>query len=339
MELSITLSQPHRQAELFGPGDRHLRRIREALGVQLNARNSVLRLAGEPANVARAAAVFERLQTLLLARGGLDEQTVCDVIDQLAAAEGGSDPAAIRVFSNEPVRPKTRGQQQYVQAMLQHDLVFCLGPAGTGKTYLAVAVAVHLLKLGQTKRIVLVRPAVEAGERLGFLPGDLQAKVNPYLRPLFDAMHDMLTYDQLKRFLVNDVVEVIPLAYMRGRTLNHSVIILDEAQNTTPGQMLMFLTRLGHHSKMIVTGDDSQVDLEPGQPSGLIDAVRRLRSAPGIKLLRLLDCDIVRHRLVQEIVNRYAPQRRVAMETSRPDKIEQDSTPEPAAPGTHLSDR
>jgi phosphate starvation-inducible PhoH-like protein len=189
---------------------------------------------------------------------------------------------------------------------MNHDLVLCLGPAGTGKTYLAVAVAVHLLKRAQAKRIVLVRPAVEAGERLGFLPGDLQQKVNPYLRPLFDAMHDMMTFDQLKRFMVNDVIEVIPLAYMRGRTLNNAVIILDEAQNTTPQQMLMFLTRLGQHSKMIVTGDDSQVDLEPHQKSGLIDAVQRLGHCTGVSALRLNERDIVRHRLVQDIVARYA---------------------------------
>jgi phosphate starvation-inducible PhoH-like protein len=151
-----------------------------------------------------------------------------------------------------------------------------------------------------------VRPAVEAGERLGFLPGDLQQKVNPYLRPIFDAMHDMMTFDQLKRFMVNDVIEVIPLAYMRGRTLNNAVIILDEAQNATPSQMLMFLTRLGNHSKMIVTGDDSQVDLEPNQPSGLTDAVQRLRRCEGIEVLRLSKLDIVRHRLVQAVVTQYA---------------------------------
>jgi phosphate starvation-inducible PhoH-like protein len=167
-------------------------------------------------------------------------------------------------------------------------------------------VAVHLLRAGKIKRIVLARPAVEAGERLGFLPGDLQAKVNPYLRPLFDAMHDMMTYDQLKRFMVNDVVEVVPLAFMRGRTLSHSVIILDEAQNATPTQMLMFLTRLGQGSKMIITGDDSQTDLPPNQASGLDDAVNRLRGMAGVGILRLSERDIFRHTLVQAIVTRYA---------------------------------
>jgi phosphate starvation-inducible PhoH-like protein len=192
--------------------------------------------------------------------------------------------------------------------MFTNDLTFCVGPAGTGKTYLAVACAASLLKRGQARRIVLARPAVEAGERLGFLPGDLQAKVNPYLRPLFDALHDMMDFEQVKRFMVNDVIEVIPLAFMRGRTLNDSVIILDEAQNTTAAQMLMFLTRLGHDSKMIVTGDASQVDLPDGTRSGLVDAIDKLRGIKGIGLVELEKSDIVRHRLVQNIVNAYERQ-------------------------------
>jgi phosphate starvation-inducible PhoH-like protein len=226
------------------------------------------------------------------------------------------------------IKPKTPGQEAYVDAVQHHDLVFCLGPAGTGKTYLAVAVALSQLKAGRIKRIVLARPAVEAGEKLGYLPGDLQAKVNPYLRPLFDAMHDMMTYDQLKRFMVADIVEVIPLAYMRGRTLNHAVIILDEAQNATPGQMLMFLTRLGNDSKMIVTGDDSQVDLEPGQPSGLIDAARRLAGCRGVSVMRLDDGDIVRHRLVQEVVARYAEPRRDAQDRRFADRAQDREPPD-----------
>jgi len=305
MELSVTLRDPGKRAELFGPGDCHLRRIRDTFGVRVQARNALVRVLGEPADVAKAAAVIDRLQDLLRTRSDLDEETVQDTIAQVEETEGTTDIDALRVFSREPVVPKTEGQRRYLRALLENDLVLCLGPAGTGKTYLAVAVAVHLLKMGRTKRIVLVRPAVEAGEKLGFLPGDLQQKVNPYLRPLFDAMHDMMTFDQLKRFMVNDIIEVIPLAYMRGRTLNHAVIILDEAQNTTVLQMLMFLTRLGNDSKMIVTGDDSQVDLSPGLVSGLQDAVRRLRGCPGVHVLRLRQSDIVRHRLVQEIVHRY----------------------------------
>ncbi len=306
MELTVTLKDPARRTELFGPGDANLRRIRETFGVRIVARNAVVRLIGEPPDVAKAAAVLEKLQDALRQRRALDEQAVLDAIDAVAH-DAGQAPRSdeIRVFAREPVRPRTEGQRRYVEAMFTHDLTFCLGPAGTGKTYLAVAVAVNLLKTGRTRRIVLVRPAVEAGEKLGYLPGDLQAKVNPYLRPLFDAMHDMMSFEQLKRFMVNDVIEVVPLAYMRGRTLNHAVIILDEAQNATCSQMLMFLTRLGNESKMIVTGDDSQVDLERGQKSGLVDAVQRLRGEEGIAIIRLGRSDIVRHRLVQRIVQRY----------------------------------
>ena len=305
MELTVTLRDPRRRTELFGAGDAYLRRIRDALGVRLQARNSLVRILGEPAAVAKAAAVIERLQDAMRGGPGLDDDFLEDLLSEIDQPDGATDINAIRVFSRENVVPKTDGQRAYLQAMLEKDLVLCLGPAGTGKTYLAVAVAVHLLKTARTKRIALVRPAVEAGEKLGFLPGDLQQKVNPYLRPLFDAMHDMMTFDQLKRFMVSDIIEVVPLAYMRGRTLNNAVIILDEAQNTTAMQMLMFLTRLGNHSKMIVTGDDSQTDLEPGQNSGLRDAVQRLRGCRGVEVMRLEETDIVRHPLVQEIVRRY----------------------------------
>ncbi len=333
MELAVTLQEPHRRAELLGPGDRHLRQLRNALGVRFQARNNTLRILGDPPAVARAAAVIERLQTMLRRRPFIDEEAVEAALAEIDAHEGRSDPETISVFSRDArVKPKTDGQRHYVNAMLNHDLVFCLGPAGTGKTYLAVAVATHLLKAGQAKRIALVRPAVEAGERLGFLPGDLQQKVNPYLRPLFDAMHDMMTFDQLKRFMLNDIVEVVPLAYMRGRTLNNAVIILDEAQNTTPSQMLMFLTRLGQNSRMIVTGDDSQVDLEPQQRSGLVDAVQRLKSCTGIAILRLTEQDIVRHRLVQQIVGRYATNPPAdVQDLRRPEKTLSDPPPDDAA--------
>lgn len=309
MELTITLDEVSDRVALFGAGDRHLRRIREVLGVQISARDSSIRLAGDAKAVGRAAAVIDRLQRLLQEIDHLSEEHVSGVIAESArdeAAEAAS-PDRIQVYAkNITIQPKTPGQAEYVHGIAQNDLVFCVGPAGTGKTYLAVAMAVSMLRNNQIKRIVLVRPAVEAGERLGFLPGDLQAKVNPYLRPLFDAMHDMMTFDQIRRLMQNDVIEVIPLAYMRGRTLNSAVVILDEAQNTTVSQMLMFLTRMGHNSKMIVTGDDSQVDLADGQQSGLADAVRRLRGIKGIKLVRLTDMDIVRHRLVQAVVNAYA---------------------------------
>lgn len=305
MELSVTIIDPHRRAELFGPGDRNLRRIRDAFGVRLHARSDSVHISGDPASVARAAAVLESVQQLLRQRDYIDEEQVEDAIARVEEEESGPSPDTIRVFGREAVSPRTDGQKKYVRAMFAHDVVFCLGPAGTGKTYLAVAVAVNMLKTGKVKRIILTRPAVEAGEKLGFLPGDLQQKVNPYLRPLFDAMADMMTFEQLKRFMVSDIVEVSPLAYMRGRTLNHAAVILDEAQNTTPSQMLMFLTRLGNESKMIVTGDDSQMDLAPGQPSGLIDATRKLANCEGLAIMRLTGADIVRHPLVQNIVNSY----------------------------------
>lgn len=279
------------------------------MGVRISARDSSIRLMGEPGAVGKAAVVVDRLQQMLRDVPHLSETYVADAIADAARESARStDPTErIDVYSKGVgIVPKTDGQRDYVRAMVDHDLVFCLGPAGTGKTYLAVAMAVSLLKANSIKRIVLVRPAVEAGEKLGFLPGDMQAKVNPYLRPLFDAMHDTMTFDQIKRFMDNDVIEVVPLAFMRGRTLNHSVVILDEAQNTTVSQMLMFLTRLGQQSKMIVTGDDSQVDLEAGQSSGLTDGVQRLRGIRGIAVIRLNERDIVRHRLVQNIVNAYA---------------------------------
>jgi len=233
---------------------------------------------------------------------------------------------AIDVFlSSATIMPKGEGQRHYVEAIRNHDLTFCLGPAGTGKTYLAVALSVSLLKHHRIKRIVLVRPAVEAGEKLGFLPGDMQAKVNPYLRPLYDAMHDMMTFDQVKRFMQNDVIEVVPLAFMRGRTLNHAAIILDEAQNATVSQMLMFLTRLGHDSKMIVTGDDSQSDLGAEARNGFIDAVQRLNGSSGVAVTRLTSADIVRHPLVQRIVQAYGPPPRTNQKASagHPDQTPQ----------------
>jgi phosphate starvation-inducible PhoH-like protein len=207
------------------------------------------------------------------------------------------------------LRPRTDGQGRYVRAMRENDMTLCIGPAGTGKTYLAVGMAVSLLRAGQVKKIVLVRPAVEAGERLGFLPGDIVAKVNPYLRPLFDSLNDMMEPEAVKRYMDNDIIEVVPLAYMRGRTLNGAVIILDEGQNTTVPQMMMFLTRMGEGSKIIVTGDVTQIDLPKQTHSGLVDAVHRLRNVEGIALVYLDENDIVRHPLVQRVLRAYEDDR------------------------------
>ncbi len=306
MELIITLEEETNRAVLFGPSDRFLRMVRDALGIRITARDSSVYLAGDSAVVGRAAEIIQQMQEMVRTRGPLNDQDVADLVLKAGRQEEVPVTERIDVFTRDfQVVPRTAGQRNYVEAIARNDLVFCLGPAGTGKTYLAVGMGAHMLKQGIIKRIVLVRPAVEAGEKLGYLPGDLQAKVNPYLRPLLDAMHDMMGFDQLRRFMANDVIEVIPLAFMRGRTLNSAAIILDEAQNATVSQMLMFLTRLGHHSKMIVTGDDSQVDLERPEQSGLVDAVRRLNDVEGISVVRLTDADIVRHRLVQNIVNAY----------------------------------
>jgi phosphate starvation-inducible protein PhoH and related proteins len=306
VNLSITLEQPDKRLALFGSADRYLRMIRDTFGVQITNRGDEILLAGEKEQVARVAGVLDKMQRKLRRQDWLSAEDVGNAIGQSLDAEHGKAVDEVDVYvKGHVVKPKTEGQKAYIHAMFHNDLTFCIGPAGTGKTYLAVAVAATLLKRGQARRIVLCRPAVEAGERLGFLPGDLQAKVNPYLRPLFDALNDMMDFEQVKRLMTNDVIEVSPLAFMRGRTLNDSVVILDEAQNTTPSQMLMFLTRLGHDSKMIVTGDVSQVDLPENQMSGLADAVEKLRGIKGIGLIELQRGDIVRHRLVQNIVNAY----------------------------------
>jgi phosphate starvation-inducible PhoH-like protein len=310
VELSIKLEEPQRAGVLFGPMDRHLKMIREAFGVQVFAREGQVKVTGSAQNVSRAAAVLEALQRSIRHNRPVSLDAVTEAISAAAADHDKLPSEVLDVYTpGQLVRPKTPGQKRYIEAMRAHDLIFCTGPAGTGKTYLAVAVAVHMLKHQQAKRLVLVRPAVEAGEKLGFLPGDMQAKVNPYLRPLFDSLHDMMDFEQIRRFLANDLIEVIPLAFMRGRTLNDSVIILDEAQNTTVAQMLMFLTRMGHGAKMIVTGDDSQIDLPENVTSGLLDAKQRLRSIKGLALIVLDKTDIVRHRLVQRIVEAYANHR------------------------------
>jgi phosphate starvation-inducible PhoH-like protein len=306
LEVTIQLDLADKQLELFGPADSHLRFLRRNLDIQITARDANLIITGKEKNVNAAVEIIDKMQKRLIKRGSLTTKEVSAFLaqnDLLITAETGK---AITVYSHKKViEPSTRGQLKYIETMLANDLTFCIGPAGTGKTYLAVAIAVSMLKKKQIRRIVLARPAVEAGEKLGFLPGDLQAKVNPYLRPLFDALEDMMDFTQMKKFIELDIIEIIPLAFMRGRTLNEAVIICDEAQNTSALQMLMVLTRLGHGSKMIITGDITQIDLEPGQKSGMIEAIQTLRRIKGIGYAELTQKDIVRHRLVQNIVRAY----------------------------------
>jgi phosphate starvation-inducible PhoH-like protein len=250
--------------------------------------------------------VFEELRGLYRRHRSISAGDVADVIET-ALRKGGDEGEGLVALrqGNRLVRPRTDGQARYLRALRDHELVFCIGPAGTGKTYLAVANAVAALKRGQIKKIVLVRPAVEAGEHLGFLPGDLEAKINPYLRPLLDALHDLMDYDQIRRYMGSDLIEIAPLAYMRGRTLNDAVIILDEGQNATVPQMKMFLTRMGQNARIVVTGDITQVDLPPATVCGLADAAERLRRVEGVAVILLDKSDIVRHPLVQAIVNAY----------------------------------
>ncbi len=291
---------------LFGPRDQYLRKIRSALGVEVSARDGRIRIEGEEPAVAQATEVFEQLRGVADQHGAVAEHDVERVLSSVTGDQAVVDHPPISVLqAGRNVRPRTPGQAEYVQAISQYDLIMCVGPAGTGKTYLAVAMAVSALKQERIRKIVLVRPAVEAGESLGFLPGDLQAKINPYLRPLLDALREMMDYDQIRRLTEQDVIEMIPLAYMRGRTLNDAFIILDEAQNTTVAQMKMFLTRMGMNSKIVVSGDVTQIDLPPHVRSGLIDAQGRLRGINGVGEVRMTGRDIVRHRLVQEIVRAY----------------------------------
>jgi phosphate starvation-inducible PhoH-like protein len=305
-EVTISLSGHDEELAVFGSRDQYLRQVRDALGVKVLARHGEVRVEGESGRVEMARQVFEELRTLYRRQKTISMDEVAGVVDaaQRAADPERFDQVEIRE-GNRLVRPRTEGQGRYLKSLKHNELVFCVGPAGTGKTYLAVAMAVSALRRGQIKKIVLVRPAVEAGEHLGFLPGDLEAKINPYLRPLLDALHDLMDYDQIRRYMGNDLIEIAPLAYMRGRTLNDAVIILDEGQNATVPQMKMFLTRMGQNARIVVTGDITQVDLPQGTVSGLADAVDRLKSVPGVGVIWLDKSDIVRHPLVQAIVNAY----------------------------------
>jgi phosphate starvation-inducible PhoH-like protein len=312
-ELTIQLDNHDEAVRLFGSRDRFLREIRNALGVQLVARGSTILIKGEEEQVNQAGRVFDQLRQMLQHQDQLSTENVRTIVEVVQQGgdrlEGIGPPTRASESGSRFLRPRTDGQARYVRAMRDHPLTLCVGPAGTGKTYLAVGMAVSLLRTGDVKKIVLVRPAVEAGERLGFLPGDIVAKVNPYLRPLFDALHDMMEVEAVKRYMDNDIIEIVPLAYMRGRTLNQAVIILDEGQNTTVGQMKMFLTRMGEGSKIIVTGDITQIDLPKQMRSGLVDAAHRLRDFDQIAIVYLDENDIVRHPLVQKVLQAYEDER------------------------------
>jgi phosphate starvation-inducible PhoH-like protein len=305
-ETSISVVSSKSLLTLFGTCDQHVRKIRDALGVNITAQNGQIQIEGPAEAVAMATEVLERLQAYAHRHGALAAEDVTLALSAVRDGRLPSETPPIEVFKpGRQIRPKSHGQARFIEAIRQHDVVFCYGPAGTGKTYLAVAMAAAALKQETVRKIVLVRPAVEAGESLGYLPGDLQAKINPYLRPLMDALHEMMDHDLIKRYTEEDVIEVIPLAYMRGRTLNEAFIILDEAQNTTVSQMKMFLTRMGAGSKIVASGDITQIDLPPNTRSGLVDALARLRGIEGIVAVTLSSADIVRHPLVQRIVDAY----------------------------------
>ena len=296
--------------KLFGTRDENLKRVERAFGVSVMARGSQLRLEGEEENVRLAEALLNQLSDLLAKSYPLEP---VDVETAIRVVRESPETSLVEFFmgngilgsARQLVTPRSLKQQLYLKAMSEFDLVIGIGPAGTGKTYLAVAMAAAALKEGLVRRIILARPAVEAGERLGFLPGDLAEKVNPYLRPLYDALYDLIGFERVGRLLDRGTIEVAPIAFMRGRTLNDSFVILDEAQNTTNEQMKMFLTRIGFNSKAVITGDITQVDLPTGKGSGLIEAQEVLKSIDGIKFVFFDERDVVRHRLVQKIVRAY----------------------------------
>jgi phosphate starvation-inducible PhoH-like protein len=307
---SLTINNESLVPALFGDLDANLRLIEHTNGVVLSARGNRVQIEGEESSVANVEHLFSQLEALLV-QGVLTEKN--DVNDAIRAFS--SHPSAdlkdifqkvIPVSSRKrPVSPKNDTQRKYIEAIKQHDIVFGIGPAGTGKTYLAMAMAVSALLRREVSRIILVRPAVEAGEKLGFLPGDISEKVNPYLRPLYDALYDMIETEKANKLVERGDIEIAPLAFMRGRTLNDSFIILDEAQNTTSEQMKMFLTRLGFNSKTVVTGDVTQIDLPSGRNSGLIEVQTLLDGIEGIRFVYFTNRDVVRHRLVQQIIKAY----------------------------------
>jgi phosphate starvation-inducible PhoH-like protein len=293
--------------ELLGPRDELLRQVEAAFAVEILVRGNEITISGEHDEAARAARLFEELVLLVQTGHPIDRENVGRSIQMLRSDQRPSEVLSTQVVKGrKTVRPKTAGQKRYVDAVREHTITFAVGPAGTGKSYLAVALAIQALQAKEVNRIILTRPAVEAGERLGFLPGDMLAKVDPYLRPLYDALFDMVEPETVQRLMERGTIEVAPLAYMRGRTLNDSFIILDEAQNTTAEQMKMFLTRLGLGSRAIVTGDVTQIDLADGRGrSGLLSVRRVLAGVGGLCFVDLTGDDVVRHKIVQDIVDAY----------------------------------
>ncbi|MCR5208249.1 MAG: PhoH family protein [Eubacterium sp.] len=309
-EQIVTLEATEQAVSLFGSFDENIRMVEREFSVSIVSRGSDLKIMGEAENVDKAKRAVNSLLVYVTREEPLTEQNVRYVLslvnegneDKLSSMPTGSICITAK---GKPIKPKTLGQRKYTEAIKNNTVTFGIGPAGTGKTYLAVAMAVTAFRAKEVNRIILTRPAVEAGEKLGFLPGDLQSKVDPYLRPLYDALFDMLGADNFQRYQERGAIEVAPLAYMRGRTLDDSFIILDEAQNTTPEQMKMFLTRLGFNSKMVVTGDITQIDLPDGKKSGLKTVMNILKNIEGIEIVRFNQKDVVRHRLVQDIINAY----------------------------------
>ncbi len=309
MEKKLKIDNEENLHALFGTFDENVQNIEARCGVRVVNRNGNVVISGEEENVEKALLVFEQMIRLLQKGETVDIQTVRYLLslgenEQMDAVEALSDCLCI-TYKGKPIKPKSIGQKQYVESIQKNVVTFGAGPAGTGKTYLAVALAVNALKSKEVSRIILTRPAVEAGEKLGFLPGDLQDKVDPYLRPLYDALYDMMGGEMFQRYMEKGIIEIAPLAYMRGRTLEDSFIILDEAQNTSKEQMKMFLTRFGYHSKIVVTGDVTQIDLPRGTQSGLVHALKVLQNIEGIGIHRFDKKDVVRHPLVQKIIGAY----------------------------------
>ncbi len=311
MEQTISIDRMEHAVALFGSFDENIKMIEQEYKVKVIGRGGELKISGEPENVSRACKVIENLLQFINKGENLSEQNIryCMSLvnegSEHKIQELATDCICI-TSKGKPVKPKTLGQKRYCKSIAENTITIGVGPAGTGKTYLAVAMAVTAFRAKQVNRIILTRPAVEAGEKLGFLPGDLQSKVDPYLRPLYDALFDMLGAETYQKYVERGNIEVAPLAYMRGRTLDDSFIILDEAQNTTREQMKMFLTRLGFNSKMVITGDITQIDLPKGVRSGLKDCIKVLKNIDDINNITFNEKDVVRHRLVQDIIKAYA---------------------------------